>query len=87
MDYNVAIKIGAVEIRPGDYIIGDRDGVIAVPRPAAEDVLAKAERVVATETLFAGIFSRESIRLRLFTATAGFEEFRFYESAGFKIPS
>ena len=51
VDYNVAIKIGAVEIRPGDYIIGDRDGVIAVPLPAAEDVLAKAEQVVETENI------------------------------------
>ena len=50
-DYNVPIKIGAVEIRPGDYIVGDSDGVIVVPLPAAEDVLAKAEQVVATENL------------------------------------
>ena len=34
--YNVPIQIGHVHIEPGDYILGDRDGVIAVPQEVAE---------------------------------------------------
>src|SRR5260370_24721097 len=28
VDYNVPVTIGAVQIRPGDFVVGDRDGVV-----------------------------------------------------------
>ena len=46
----VPITIGTVEIDPGDWIVGDDDGVVAVPHAVAEDVLAEAERKAATES-------------------------------------
>ena len=46
---DVEIKIGDVIIAPGDYMIGDRDGVIRVPRAIVEDVVTKAETAIATE--------------------------------------
>jgi 4-hydroxy-4-methyl-2-oxoglutarate aldolase len=46
---DVDIKIGDVIIAPGDYMIGDRDGVIRVPKAIVEDVVAKAETAIATE--------------------------------------
>ncbi len=49
VDYNVPIKIGAVHINPGDFILGDQDGVIVIPRAEAEEVITLAEQVVATE--------------------------------------
>jgi 4-hydroxy-4-methyl-2-oxoglutarate aldolase len=49
--HNVLIKIGRVHIEPGDYIVGDRDGVLVIPRAVAEEVVAKAEAVVKTENL------------------------------------
>ena len=44
------VTIGAVTIRTGDYLLGDRDGVLIVPRDAAEEVIAQAETVMATES-------------------------------------
>jgi regulator of RNase E activity RraA len=39
VDYNVRIKIGSVAIQPGDYVSGDRDGVIIIPQTIAEEVV------------------------------------------------
>ena len=44
------VTIGAVRIEPGDWIVGDDDGVVVVPHAIAEDVLAEAERKAATES-------------------------------------
>ncbi len=43
------IKIGAVWIRPGDYILADRDGVVRIPVEILEEVLDKAEAGISTE--------------------------------------
>ncbi len=40
---NVPIAIGGVTVHPGDYIIGDVDGVIVVPQQDAEKIVAAAE--------------------------------------------
>jgi len=44
------ITIGTVTITTGDYLLGDRDGVVIIPRLLAPEVVAKTEDVVATET-------------------------------------
>ncbi|MFZ0523962.1 MAG: RraA family protein [Candidatus Acidiferrales bacterium] len=49
--HNIPINIGRVHIEPGDYILGDRDGVLAIPQSIAPDVISKAEEVVQTENL------------------------------------
>jgi regulator of RNase E activity RraA len=49
--YNVPIQIGKVEIAPGDYIVGDCDGVVVIPLKIADEVISKAEQVVQTEDL------------------------------------
>lgn len=41
----VPIRIGEVDIFPGDVVFGDIDGVIIVPRSKAYDVLLRAERI------------------------------------------
>ena len=38
-----------VRVRPGDWIVGDSDGVIVVPQEIAEDALAKAEEIELSE--------------------------------------
>jgi 4-hydroxy-4-methyl-2-oxoglutarate aldolase len=43
------ITIGTVVVRPGDWVVGDDDGVIVVPQEVAEEVLAEAETKVGTE--------------------------------------
>jgi 4-hydroxy-4-methyl-2-oxoglutarate aldolase len=49
-DTQVQIAIGAVAVEPGDWVVGDDDGVVVIPQGLAEEVLAEAERKVATET-------------------------------------
>jgi 4-hydroxy-4-methyl-2-oxoglutarate aldolase len=45
----VPVTIGTVRIIPGDWVVGDEDGVVVVPQDVAADVLAEAERKVGTE--------------------------------------
>ena len=44
------VTIGDVTIATGDYLLGDRDGVVIVPRALVEEVVAKTEEVIATES-------------------------------------
>jgi 4-hydroxy-4-methyl-2-oxoglutarate aldolase len=46
----VSITVGSVHIEPGDWVVGDDDGVVVVPRAIAESVLAEAEKKAATES-------------------------------------
>ncbi|MEX3809605.1 4-carboxy-4-hydroxy-2-oxoadipate aldolase/oxaloacetate decarboxylase [Paraburkholderia sp. BR13439] len=39
---NAPVLLGNTTIEPGDLIVGDRDGVVAVPRARASEVVAKA---------------------------------------------
>lgn len=48
--YGEPVTIGSVTITTGDYVLGDRDGVVIIPRALAEDVVARTEEVVATES-------------------------------------
>src|ERR1700739_4279603 len=42
VDYRIAIEIGAVRIRPGDFLFGDTDGICVVPVEASVEVFSKA---------------------------------------------
>lgn len=46
---NVPLKIGELTINPGDIVIGDIDGLVAVPRADAEKVLEMALDIDAKE--------------------------------------
>ena len=48
--YGEPVTIGAVTISTGDYLLGDRDGVVIIPGALADEVVTKTEQVVATET-------------------------------------
>lgn len=47
--WQIPVRIGEVDIYPGDIVFGDIDGVIVVPREMAYDVLLRAEEVAASE--------------------------------------
>jgi 4-hydroxy-4-methyl-2-oxoglutarate aldolase len=51
VDYNCEIEIEGVKVRPGDIVVGDRDGVVIVPQEISDEVLLEAEEVVNTENL------------------------------------
>ena len=48
---NSPIAIGGVTVQPGDYIIGDVDGVLVVPQEDAERIVAAAEAKVKKDEL------------------------------------
>ena len=45
------IQIGDVEIRTGDYVFADRDGIVIIPEGQVEEVVAQTELVLRTESL------------------------------------
>ena len=46
---NTPVTVGTVRISPGDYIVADHDGIVAIPAELCDAVLAAAEEKVATE--------------------------------------
>jgi len=49
-EYQVAVKVGETGILPGDFVFGDMDGVVIIPRALTEEVLVEAERAVKRES-------------------------------------
>ena len=47
---DIPIRIGPVEIAPGDYMVADRDGASRVPRDIIVAVIEEAEAAIATES-------------------------------------
>src|SRR5947209_14749415 len=48
--YGEPVTIGDCTICTGDYLLGDRDGVVIIPGAMIEDVLSRTEEVVSTES-------------------------------------
>jgi len=46
---DVDVRIGDVIVAPGDYLLGDRDGLLRVPLALLGEVLDQAEAAIATE--------------------------------------
>lgn len=64
---NHPIVIGGVYVKPGDLVFGDNDGVVAVPREIAEEVLCTAEKREANEVnLLERILSGETTTFEMF---------------------
>jgi 4-hydroxy-4-methyl-2-oxoglutarate aldolase len=55
--YATPVTLGTVTVVTGDYLLGDRDGVVIIPKAIAEDVVNKTEQVALTESQV-----REAIR-------------------------
>jgi regulator of RNase E activity RraA len=52
-----------VLVRPGDIIVGDADGAVAVPRALALAVLERAEAIVANERrIFDWVAAGETVK-------------------------
>ena len=54
---DVTVVVGGVRVAAGDWIVGDRDGVVVVPGDRVEATLREAEEKVATENQI-----REAVR-------------------------
>jgi regulator of RNase E activity RraA len=67
--HDVPVDCGGVLIHPGDLVLADHDGVVAIPAAAADDVLRRAEEKVGDEN---------KVRAALaagMSATAAFEKY------------
>jgi 4-hydroxy-4-methyl-2-oxoglutarate aldolase len=47
--HGAPIRVGVVTIRRGDFIVGDKDGVVVIPQEIMAKVLVRSEEVVHTE--------------------------------------
>jgi 4-hydroxy-4-methyl-2-oxoglutarate aldolase len=45
------LQIGEVTIHTGDYVLGDRDGIVIIPGAITEEVVQQTEEVLRTENL------------------------------------
>jgi 4-hydroxy-4-methyl-2-oxoglutarate aldolase len=75
---NQPVVCGGVVINPGDLIMGDDDGVVAVPHSVIKDVLARATEREKTEEsimerLRKGDFTIDLLNLRSLVGIAGDE--------------
>lgn len=48
-EINVAVSIDGMVVSPGDVVVGDQDGLLAIPQSGIEDVITAAHRVLAAE--------------------------------------
>jgi regulator of RNase E activity RraA len=48
-DVGRPVSVGGVHVRAGDLLVGDADGVVAIPRQAEEQVIAIAAEIAARE--------------------------------------
>lgn len=56
-EYEVTTYCGGVKVSPGDFIFGDFDGVVVIPKEVVHEVVKRAEEKVERESGF-----REAIR-------------------------
>jgi 4-hydroxy-4-methyl-2-oxoglutarate aldolase len=49
--FDQPIRIGEVTIHAGDLVLGDRDGMVILPKARAGEIIAAAEAAIGTENL------------------------------------
>lgn len=47
--YNVPVQVAGVRVAPGDWLVGDADGVLSIPADKLAEVLSIAEQIEAAE--------------------------------------
>jgi 4-hydroxy-4-methyl-2-oxoglutarate aldolase len=50
-DFGVPIRIGGVALAPGDFVLGDVDGVLVIPAAAVDEVITRAASVREREDI------------------------------------
>ena len=48
-EVNISIQCGGVVVNPGDYVVGDRDGVVIIPKEKIDAVIDAASSVAKRE--------------------------------------
>lgn len=70
VDFEAPVGCAGVAIYPGDIIVGDAEGVVAIPRHLAEEVAAECAGVADYEAFVAAHIRRGRSIFGLFPATA-----------------
>lgn len=69
--YNVPIQIAGVRVSPGDWLCGDADGVVSIPKEKVSQILEIAEEIEKTEDEIRRMV-REGQRLDKVRASLGY---------------
>jgi 4-hydroxy-4-methyl-2-oxoglutarate aldolase len=48
-DFNCPIRLGDVQVRPGDIVVGDINGIVVIPLEKMDEVISSAERILEKE--------------------------------------
>lgn len=48
-DFNCLIRLGDVQVRPGDILVGDVNGIVVIPVEKVDEVVSAAEKIMAKE--------------------------------------
>ena len=48
-EINVTVSVGGMVVNPGDIVVGDQDGLLAIPQDGARELIGKARGVLAAE--------------------------------------
>lgn len=48
-EINVTVSVGGMVVNPGDIVVGDQDGLLAIPQDGVEALIEKARGVLAAE--------------------------------------
>jgi RraA family protein len=48
-EINVAVSVGGMVVNPGDIVVGDQDGLLAIPQEGIGELIDKARGVLAAE--------------------------------------
>jgi regulator of RNase E activity RraA len=81
------IQCGGVLVFPGDWILADADGVMAIPRDLVADMVARADGLVAEEAFCQQLLHRGHPLVEVFPMPAGLRPlYERYRGDG-KLPS
>ena len=57
-EVNYPVSVGGIVVHPGDIVVGDRNGVVIVPRDAGADVLERLRKKAAVEAEYEAAVAR-----------------------------
>jgi 4-hydroxy-4-methyl-2-oxoglutarate aldolase len=83
--YEVPVSIGGVLVSPGDFVLGDADGVVVVPASRASEVLDVARGIADRESLIRAAVA-EGARLDEARASVGYHKLQHRDSAPTSTP-
>ncbi len=63
---NQPIQCGGIQVRPGDLIVGDRDGVVVVQQEKARDVLKRAQAIFDREVKIMDLLHQGKTTLEIY---------------------